>query len=124
MITSLDVERIEHNQVTIRWDVQGNGTELVGGFTLDYHHTNDRFPLAINRQLSSIDRSIDILNLNSTTLYTICVQANGKYLAAFTNKPTAYVVDHQRTHFNDFVTSNRKCIQVSSDGFFVRFLKI
>lgn len=113
MLTALEVERIEYNQITIKWDIQRNGTELVGGFTLDYHHTEERFPFAVNRQLSATERSIDILNLNSTTLYTICVQANGKYLRAFTNKPTAYVVDHQRTHFNDFVTSNRKCIQVS-----------
>lgn len=110
MISSLEVESLEHNVVTIRWEVQNDS--LVGGFMLDYFHTEDRFPLATNRQLSAGERTLDIANLNATTLYTFCVQANGKYLSAFTNKPTAYVVDHQRTHLND-VTNNRKCVQVS-----------
>lgn len=117
IITSLEIEQLEYNLVTIKWEVLNDS--LVGGFTLDYHHTEDRLPLAINKQLSANERTLDILNLNSTTLYTICVQANGKYLRAFTNKPTAYVVDHQRTHFNDYVTSNRKCIQVRE--FFLLF---
>lgn len=111
IITSLEIERLEHNQVALKWEVLNDS--LVGGFTLDYHHTEERLPIVTNKQLPANERTIDILNLNSTTLYTICVQANGKYLRAFTNKPTAYVVDHQRTHFNDYVSSNRKCIQVS-----------
>ena len=115
IISSLEIERLEHNLVKIKWSVQNDS--LVGGFTLDYHHTEDRLPLAINRQLTTTERTLNISNLNSTTLYTICMQANGKYLRAFTNKPTAYVVD-QRTHFNDYVTSNRKCIQVCLSFFF------
>ena len=111
MIASLEVERLEHNVVTIRWEVQNDS--LVGGFVLDYFLTENRFPLVANRQLSTGERTLDIVNLNSSTLYTLCVQANGKYLRAVTNKPTAYVVDHQRTHVNDYVTSNRKCVQVS-----------
>ena len=121
MISSLEVERLEHNAVTIRWQVQNDS--LVGGFMLDYFHTEDRFPLATNRQLSADERVLDIGNLNATTLYTFCVLANGKYMRAFTNKPTAYVADHQRTHLNDYVTSNRKCVQVSGFPFLFRQTK-
>lgn len=122
MISSLEIENLEYNSISIKWELQNNSDSLVGGFTLDYHHTEDRFPKAFNRQFSANERKFEIVNLNSTTLYTICVQANGKYLRAFTNKPIAYVVDHQRNHLNDYVTSNRKCVQVSQRFFLFTFV--
>ncbi|RWS30041.1 chaoptin-like protein [Leptotrombidium deliense] len=111
---------IDKNEVKAALNLNGANLicedTLVGGFTLDYHLTSDRIPVVTNRRLSSLERNVFIDHLESETWYTVCVQANGKYLRALNNKPTPYVVDHQR-NYGDYSTSNRKCLQVRTLAF-------
>lgn len=111
LISLIEIVSLNYDSVTIHWDVQND--TLIGGFTLDYHHSKqNNLPIASeSRQLTSNDRKLKLDGLQSETYYTICIQANGKYLRMFNNKPSPYVIDHQRNYL-DYSSTNRKCLQV------------
>lgn len=121
LISSLELVTIESTVLKLRWEVQNDS--LVGGFSLDYHLASERAILQAsslqpigNRKLSAAERSAELGDLVPETQYSVCVQANGRYLKmASSTKPTPYVVGLPRS-YGEFVTSNRKCIQVRSKG--------
>jgi hypothetical protein len=111
LISLMEITKLESTQMIIRWEVQND--TLVGGFTLEYHLTSDRTPPLTHKYLGPFERHSEITNLIPENWYTVCIQANGKYLRSESNKPTPYVIDHQK-NFAEYVTSNRKCSQVSN----------
>lgn len=113
LISMVDIVKLESTSCTLRWEVQ-NAT-LVGGFVIDYQLTADRNSAMTSINIAPFERQIDMVQLNPETLYTVCIQANGKYLQNEGSTQPTYVVDHQQK-FGELVTStygNRKCLQVS-----------
>lgn len=79
MITLLEVNKIEPNSIRLRWEVQNE--TLVGGFTLEYYLTSERsLTSPAGLQLNSGARNAELRDLVSEKWYTVCVEANGKYL--------------------------------------------
>jgi len=109
VIAVLEIIKLESSQVVVRWEVQND--TLVGGFTLDYHLTSHKTPTNTHKYLGPFERQFKIISLTAEQWYSICVQANGKYLRSEGNKPTPYVIDHQK-NFAEYVTSNSKCLNV------------
>jgi len=127
LISSFEIVTLEATGLKLSWEVQNDS--LVGGFSLDYHLASERIlPLAAatsaaatsgiaNRKLLAEARSAEIGDLLPETQYSVCVQANGRYLKmASSTKPTPYVVGLPRS-YGEFVTSNRKCIQARTLAF-------
>ncbi|KAI1280410.1 Insulin-like growth factor-binding protein complex acid labile subunit [Halotydeus destructor] len=127
LIWFLEVATIDSTIISLHWDVH-NGS-LVGGFTLDYVPNSGPSPMAAGLSgqasgsfnqvvaLGAERRTVQIDALVPETVYTICVQANGRYAKmAPTGKQTPYVVGHQRTH-GEYSTSNRKCLQARTLAF-------
>lgn len=131
MITTMEVYKLEPSSVRVNWQVQNES--LVGGFTLEYYLTSERsLTSPAGLQLNPAARTAELRDLVAEKWYTVCVEANGKYLhtsalssmaiassleAFHDNKPTsAFMLDHhpQKHLLQDFVTSNRKCSQVSN----------
>ena len=129
MITSMELIKMEPSSVRVSWQVQNES--LVGGFTLEYYLTSERsLTSPAGLQLNSAARTAELRDLVAEKWYTVCVEANGKYLhtsllAASASslevfqgdKPSAFMLDHhpQKHLLQDFVTSNRKCSQVCED---------
>ena len=123
MITSFDVLKVEPSSVRVSWQVQNE--TLVGGFTLEYYLTSERsLTSPAGLQLNPAARTAELRDLIAEKWDTVCVEANGKYLRVSSpsassleafSKPTAFMLDHhpQKHLLQDFVTSNRKCSQVS-----------
>lgn len=109
-ISIIEISKLESTQVRIRWEVQND--TLVGGFTLEYYLTANRTPPLTQKILGPTDRQSDITDLRPDNWYTICVEANGKYLRSESINPMPYVIDHNK-NFAEYVTTNRKCSQVS-----------
>lgn len=132
MITSFDVLKVEPSSVRVSWQVQNE--TLVGGFTLEYYLTSERsLTSPAGLQLNPAARTAELRDLVAEKWYTVCVEANGKYLRASSpsassleafSKPTAFMLDHhpQKHLLQEFVTSNRKCSQVSERLVFSVFL--
>ncbi len=130
MITSFDVIKVEPSSVRLGWQVQNE--TLVGGFTLEYYLTSERsLTSPAGLQLNPAARTAELRDLVAEKWYTVCVEANGKYLRAssspsassleasssYSKPSTAFMsIDHhpQKHLLQDFVTSNRKCSQVSA----------
>lgn len=128
MITLFEVAKLESSAVRLRWEVQNE--TLVGGFTLEYYLTSERsLTSPAGLQLNPAARTAELRDLVSEKWYTVCVEANGKYLRTSPagsslppssaldyspSRPTAFVADHhhQKHLLQDFVTGNRKCSQV------------
>lgn len=108
LILILEVFKLESNEMTLHWEVQNNS--LVAGFKFNYHLTSDRVPIVSNKQLSPLERYIDISDLKSETWYTVCLEVEGKYSRKTSNKPAAYVMSNQRNF--EYTSNNRKCLQV------------
>lgn len=109
LISLKEISKLESTQVRIKWEVQNDS--LVDGFTLEHYLTaNKTLPLT-QKLLGPFDRQSDITDLKPENWYTVCVEANGKYLRSESNKPTPYVID-QNKNFSQYVTTNRKCSQV------------
>lgn len=134
MLTQLDIVKVESNSIQLGWQVQNE--TLVGGFTLEYYLTSERsLTSPAGLQLNPAARTAEIRDLVAEKWYTVCLEANGKYLRSpmstldlsptmemfsdtsvlTSNKPNAFMLDyHSQKHLlQDFVTSNRKCSQVS-----------
>lgn len=122
MLTQFEIIKLEPSLIRLGWEVQNE--TLVGGFTLEYYVTSERsLTSPAGLQLNSAARTVDIPGLVAEKWYTVCIEANGKYLgrAHLSNPlgavsgPTAIVTaDYygQKHLLQDFVTSNRKCSQV------------
>nr|XP_027195169.1 protein artichoke-like [Dermatophagoides pteronyssinus] len=79
LITLLEVNKIESSAIRLRWEVQNE--TLVGGFTLEYYLTSERsLTSPAGLQLNSGARNAELRDLVSEKWYTVCVEANGKYL--------------------------------------------
>lgn len=79
MITLLEVNKIESSSIRLRWEVQNE--TLVGGFTLEYYLTSERsLTSPAGLQLNSGARNAELRDLVAEKWYTVCVEANGKYL--------------------------------------------
>lgn len=111
LISLIKFSEIESTKVRIRWEVQND--TLVGGFTLEYYPTSNRTLPLTQRYLGAFDRHSVITDLKPENWYTVCVEANGKYLRSENNKPMPYVIDDHK-NFAEYVTRNRKCSQVSN----------
>ena len=129
MITTFEVLKVDPGSVRLSWEVQNE--TLVGGFTLEYYLTSERsLTSPAGLQLNQAARTAELRDLVAEKWYTVCVEANGKYLRTSSltvagnplemfndNKPTPFVqLDHhhlQKHLLQNFVTSNRKCSQVS-----------
>jgi len=112
IISLMEISKLESTQVRIRWEVQNDS--LVGGFTLEYYLTANRTPPLTHKYLGPFERYSDLTDLRPGNWYTICVQLNGKYLKSDNNKPTPHVMIDQNKNFVEYVSSNRKCSQVSN----------
>lgn len=114
LISLLVINSTSATEIAIRWTVQNDS--LVGGFSLDIHLTSDRSQVLPNLKLASQERVSHIKNLIPETEYTLCVQANGRYLKMASSRPTPYVVGLERS-YGEYVTSNRKCVQVRAQAY-------
>lgn len=102
IISMMEISKLESTQVRIRWQV--HNVSLLGGFTLEYYltanQTSHLSPLT-HKVLGPFDRQLDIVDLEADNWYTICIQANGKYVRT----------DDMKS-FAEFFTTARKCSQV------------
>ncbi|KAI2808861.1 hypothetical protein BLOT_000002, partial [Blomia tropicalis] len=132
MITTFEVLKVDPGSVRLSWEVQNE--TLVGGFTLEYYLTSERsLTSPAGLQLNQAARTAELRDLVAEKWYTVCVEANGKYLRTSSltvagnplemfndNKPTPFVqLDHhhlQKHLLQNFVTSNRKCSQVRTQS--------
>ena len=114
MISMMEISKLESTQVRIRWQV--HNVSLLGGFTLEYYLTeaNQTPPMSPLTQkiLGPFDRQLDIIDLKPDNWYTVCIQANGKYVRTDDNKPSLNAIDHIKS-YAEFFSSTRKCSQVS-----------
>src|SRR5690606_22639725 len=112
-LTSLELVEAQSDWLLVRWHVANDS--LVGGFSLTHLNQQQQNPSwSQSIQLPAQQRLMRLEQLDANSDYTLCIQADGKYLQALSsNSPTAYVVDRQRDHSHHLASSNRKCIQVS-----------
>lgn len=118
-LTTLELAEAHADWLALRWHVANDS--LVGGFSLHLQWPAGR-GWAPPVQLPAAQRAHRLDRLEPNQDYTLCVQADGRYLRPLANPPTAYVLDRQRDHAHQLSTSNRKCIQVGQvlilQGFF------
>ncbi|OTF81634.1 hypothetical protein BLA29_007157, partial [Euroglyphus maynei] len=88
MITLLEVNKIESNSIRLQWEIQNE--TLVGGFTLEYYLTSERsLTSPAGLQLNSAARNAELRDLVPEKWYTVCLEANGKYLRPSSTSSTS-----------------------------------
>jgi hypothetical protein len=110
IISMMEISKLESTQVRIRWQV--HNVSLLGGFTLEYYLTANQTPPLTQKILGPFDRQLDIVDLKPDNWYTVCIQANGKYVRTDDIKPAHNTIDHMKS-FAEFFSTTRKCSQVS-----------
>ena len=109
-LSSFEVTKIRSNSMSLRWTIQNDS--LVGSITLEYHLASDRSPVPISKQISPLERSIDMSDMRSESLYSVCVQANGKNMR-INGKPRQNSLISAGRSYGEYSSSNRRCLQVS-----------
>lgn len=110
IISMMEISKPESTQVRIRWQV--HNVSLLGGFTLEYFLTANQTSPLTQKILGPFDRQLDLTDLKPDHWYTVCIQANGKYVRTEDSKPALNAVDHMNS-FAEFFGTTRKCSQVS-----------